>query len=75
MTKDTNVTPEQTSALEKALAAIDAAKVKLREATFALSDVADAVKAAAKEGKAQDADVRKAKEIIGKLQAISLKAA
>ena len=75
MSNDTHESTEPTSALDQALVAIDAAKAKLREATFALSDVSVAVNAAAKEGKAQDAETRKAKEIIGKLQAISLKAA
>ena len=75
MSNDTNTPTEPTSALDQALAAIDTARGKLREATFALSDVSTAVKAAAKESKTQDAETRRAKEIIGKLQALSLKAA
>jgi hypothetical protein len=62
----------ETSTLDKALQAVENARAKLREGVSALVDVADALKAAAKEGKAQAADLEKARTTLAKLQAISL---
>ena len=67
-----NGTGEQGTALDKVLNACETAKIKLREAASALSEVADAVKAAVKEGKAQAADLEKARATLQKLQAFSL---
>jgi hypothetical protein len=66
--------PETTesSTLDKAIQAVENARAKLREGVSALVDVADALKAAAKEGKAQAADLEKARTTLQKLQAISL---
>ena len=72
MTKDTNGTVEQGSALDKVLASVETAKAKLKEAVTSLSEVADAVKVAVKEGKGQASDLEKARATLQKLQAISL---
>jgi DNA polymerase-3 subunit beta len=68
----TQGTQEQATALDKVLAAVDTAKNKLREAASALVEVADTVKLAHKDGKAQAADLEKARATLQKLQAISL---
>jgi DNA polymerase-3 subunit beta len=60
------------TALDKVLTAVETAKAKLREAVASLSEVADAVKTAVKEGRAQAADLEKARTTLQKLQAISL---
>jgi hypothetical protein len=67
---DTQTT--ESSTLDKAILAVETARAKLREGVAALVDVADALKAAAKEGKAQAADLEKARTTLQKLQAISL---
>jgi DNA polymerase III sliding clamp (beta) subunit (PCNA family) len=67
-----NGTTEQGSALDKVLTAVETAKGKLREAASALVEVSDAVKTAHKEGRAQAADLDKARTTLQKLQAISL---
>ena len=73
MTKENeNGTTEQGTALDKVLAAVETAKAKVKEAVTALSEVADAVKVAVKEGKAQASDLDKARTTLQKLQAISL---
>jgi DNA polymerase III sliding clamp (beta) subunit (PCNA family) len=69
--KNENQTTE-TSTIDKAIQAVETARAKLREGVTALVDVADALKAAAKEGKAQAADLEKARTTLQKLQAISL---
>lgn len=63
---------EEVSALDKVLAAVETAKGKLKDAVVSLSEVADAVKVAVKEGKAQAGDLEKARVTLQKLQAISL---
>jgi DNA polymerase III sliding clamp (beta) subunit (PCNA family) len=68
---DTQTTTES-STLDKAIHAVETARAKLREGVSALVDVADALKAAAKEGKTQAADLEKARTTLQKLQAISL---
>lgn len=65
-------TAEPAAALDKVLLAIDTAKGKLREAATALVEVADAVKTAVRDGKAQSADLEKARATLQKLQAINL---
>lgn len=72
--KETNEqqTPPDGTALDKVLAAVETARGKLRESATALADVTDAVKTALKEGKAQAADLEKARTTLQKLQAISL---
>ena len=74
MTKegDGNGTTEQGTTLDKVLVAVESAKGKLKEAVASLSEVADAVKLAVKEGKAQAGDLEKARATLQKLQAISL---
>jgi DNA polymerase III sliding clamp (beta) subunit (PCNA family) len=69
-----NNQPETTesSTLDKAIQAVENARAKLREGVAALVDVADALKAAAKEGKMQSADLEKARTTLSKLQAMSL---
>lgn len=67
-----NETQTETSTLDKAIQAVETARTKLRETTSALVDVSDALKAAAKEGKAQASDLEKARTTLQKLQAISL---
>jgi DNA polymerase-3 subunit beta len=64
--------PTEPTTLDKALVAVDAARAKLREAGSALTDLTDTLKAAVKEGKAQAAEVEKARATLVKLQAISL---
>jgi DNA polymerase III sliding clamp (beta) subunit (PCNA family) len=67
---DTQTT--ESSTLDKAIQAVETARAKLREGVSALVDVADALKAAAKEGKTQASDLDKARTTLQKLQAISL---
>lgn len=67
---DTQTT--ETTTIDKAIQAVETARAKLREGVAALVDVADALKAAAKEGKAQAGDLEKARTTLQKLQAISL---
>jgi DNA polymerase III sliding clamp (beta) subunit (PCNA family) len=67
---DTQTT--ESSTLDKAIQAVETARAKLREGVAALVDVADALKAAAKEGKTQASDLEKARTTLQKLQAISL---
>jgi DNA polymerase III sliding clamp (beta) subunit (PCNA family) len=69
--KNDNQTTEP-STLDRAIQAVETARAKLREGVTALVDVADALKAAAKEGKAQAGDLEKARATLQKLQAISL---
>ncbi len=69
--KKENQTPEP-STLDKAVQAVEVARAKIRETASALVDVADALKAAAKEGKTQATDLEKARTTLQKLQAISL---
>ena len=73
-TQKENDMPEKTEdgALDKVLLALETARGKLRDATGSLSEVADAVKAAVREGKAQSVDLEKARATLQKLQAISL---
>lgn len=68
----TQGTEEPATALDKVLTAVDTAKTKLREAAASLVEVADAVKLAHKDGKAQAADLEKARATLQKLQAMSL---
>ena len=74
MTKEGNGngTTEQGTALDKVLSAVETAKCKLREAVGSLSEVAESVKQAVKEGKAQAGEVEKARLTLQKLQQISL---
>jgi len=74
MTKEGNGngTTEQGPALDKVLSAVETAKTKLREAVGSLADVAESVKQAVKEGKAQAGEVEKARLTLQKLQQISL---
>ncbi len=60
------------TALDKVLAAVETARTKLRESASALAEVADAVKTAVKDGRAQASDLEKARTTLQKLQAISL---
>jgi DNA polymerase-3 subunit beta len=69
--KNQNETTEPTT-LDKALLAVDTARIKLREAAGALSDLTDTLRAAVKEGKAQSTEVEKARATLAKLQAFSL---
>ena len=69
--KNENQTTEP-STLDRAIQAVETARAKLREGVTALVDVADALKAASKEGKAQAGDLEKARMTLQKLQAISL---
>jgi DNA polymerase-3 subunit beta len=66
-----NGTTEGT-ALDRVLASVETARAKLKETVTSLSEVADAVKVAVKEGKAQSGDLEKARVTLQKLQAISL---
>jgi len=72
MTKEANGTAGQESALDRVLAACETAKGKVTEAGTALTDLARAIKDAAKENKSQTADLEKARATLTKLQAISL---
>ena len=73
MPEKTNQTETtESSTLDKAIQAVENARAKLREGVSALVDVADALKAAAKEGKMQSADLEKARMTLQKLQAMSL---
>ena len=62
----------QPSTLDRAIQAVETARTRLRDTASALVDVADALKAAAKEGKTQAGDLEKARMTLQKLQAISL---
>jgi Sec-independent protein translocase protein TatA len=54
------------------MAACETAKTKLREALCALSEAVGTIKDAAKEHRAQSADLEKARATLAKLQAMSL---
>jgi len=60
------------NALDRVLAACEAAKGKVAEAGSALTDLVRAIKDAAKENKTQASDLDKARTTLQKLQAISL---
>lgn len=70
--KDMPEKTEEVGALDKVLAAVEAARGKLRDAVSSLSEVTDAVKVAVREGRTQTADLEKARATLQKLQAISL---
>lgn len=75
--KETTVTkqPEKkndTPALDRVLAACEAARAKVKEAGQALSELATAIKDAARDQKTQAKEVESARAALSKLQAISL---
>ncbi|MBT3191871.1 MAG: hypothetical protein HN341_04885, partial [Verrucomicrobia bacterium] len=62
----------ETPAMERVVTACDAARTKVKEAGQALSELATAIKDAARDQKGQAKDVEAARAALSKLQAISL---
>ena len=71
MTKE-NEQKHDTPALDRVLTACDAARAKVREAGQSLSELATAIKDAARDQKTQAKEVELARAALSKLQAISL---
>ena len=67
-----NEEKKDTPALDRVLTTCDAARTKVKEAGQALSELATAIKDAAREQKAQSKEVESARSALAKLQAISL---
>lgn len=70
-TKDTK-TENEITALDKVMAAYETAKAKVKEANQALNDIADAVKAAAKEQRQQRTEIESVRAALAKLQSIKV---
>jgi DNA polymerase-3 subunit beta len=68
----TGTTENEVTALDKVLVAYETAKQKVREANQALSEIADAVKAAVKEQKQQRAEVENVRQTLAKLQTLKI---
>jgi hypothetical protein len=71
-TTPTQANVQEPTALERLQAAYDVAKSKVREASQALADVADAIKLAAKEDRQRRSEVESVRAGLQKLQAIKV---
>ena len=67
-----NEQKNDTPALDRVLAACDAARTRVKEAGQALSELATAIKETARDQKAQAKEVEAARQALSKLQSISL---
>ena len=72
MPKSETKTPENGSALHKAIQQVEAVKDALREAIRGLNDVEDSLKLAQKERKVTDKEIDSVKSTIKSLQKIQL---
>ena len=70
----TNETKKEPPALDRVQEACDTARIKLREAGQALTELSKAIREASREQKAQEKEVEAAKAAIAKVQAIKLAA-